>query len=205
MDIDLYQLPIPNWNLRCPTCAYLLNGLTSHRCPECGTAFDVPQLIESWVRLRNPRYTGNELPFPDFGLACGDCGQTLAGAEQQACPACRRPFDPQAVRPTGDWFGATPQWRLGIPLHVVMLMLDEADIPYVLQERQHAFVSRPPELFVVSEFFFDFLHLIHARALEKKYVDEEQSAPDWQCPACGAEIPGHFHLCWNCQHERNEA
>ena len=32
--------PIPeDWNLRCSTCGYLLTGLTSRQCPECGTAF----------------------------------------------------------------------------------------------------------------------------------------------------------------------
>ena len=28
-----------DWNLRCTTCGYLLTGLTSRQCPECGTGF----------------------------------------------------------------------------------------------------------------------------------------------------------------------
>lgn len=35
MEFDPHALPIPNLGLRCLGCGYILNGLPSHRCPEC--------------------------------------------------------------------------------------------------------------------------------------------------------------------------
>ena len=68
MDIDLNTLPIPDWGLICPKCRYPLVGLPAHRCPECGTEFDMADVVQTWHRLRDPRFTGHELPLPDFGL-----------------------------------------------------------------------------------------------------------------------------------------
>ena len=39
--------------LYCPTCEYLLAGLTEHRCPECGTEFD-PDALRPW-QLKSPQ------------------------------------------------------------------------------------------------------------------------------------------------------
>ena len=36
----------PDLGLACPECSYLLTGLTSDRCPECGTPFSLIDLLE---------------------------------------------------------------------------------------------------------------------------------------------------------------
>jgi peptidoglycan/LPS O-acetylase OafA/YrhL len=38
--------PVPEeWDLRCKRCGYLLTGLTSNRCPECGESFDARAML----------------------------------------------------------------------------------------------------------------------------------------------------------------
>ena len=104
MDIDLNALPIPDWGIECPTCHYPLVGLPSHRCPECGTEFDMAEVVKPWHRLREPRFTGHERPLPDFGLLCQACRHPLAGAERYECPDCGVPFDVEVMRPRRTWF-----------------------------------------------------------------------------------------------------
>ena len=129
VEIDLDQLPIPNWDLRCPTCDYTLNGLPSHRCPECGTAFDVRSIIPTSVRLREPIFTGRELPFPDFGLKCEKCDYPRAGARERRCPSCFEPFDPQAIVPRDEWFAIEAWMCQGIPIEIVGAILDAEYVP----------------------------------------------------------------------------
>ena len=57
MPVDLNQLPIPDWGLRCPTCSYLLKGLPSHRCPECGTQLPMAGLVHVGMHAAADRYT----------------------------------------------------------------------------------------------------------------------------------------------------
>lgn len=45
MSFDLYALPTPDLGLRCMTCGYPLAKLPSHRCPECGNAFDFEDFV----------------------------------------------------------------------------------------------------------------------------------------------------------------
>jgi len=40
------QIP-EEWQLRCENCGYLLTGLPTSRCPECGTPFDADALRET--------------------------------------------------------------------------------------------------------------------------------------------------------------
>lgn len=42
---DPHALPVPDLGLRCLGCGYHLAGLPTHRCPECGRAFDVDEHI----------------------------------------------------------------------------------------------------------------------------------------------------------------
>ena len=203
MEIDLYQLPIPDWGLVCPTCSYLLNGLPSHRCPECGTEFDIQDIIPTWARLRDPHLTGLELPFPDLGLLCAQCAEPLAGARRRACPRCREPFDPAAMRPSNEWFVVEPWMRQGVPVEIVGLILEGAHVPYSARERHNAFVNVPPVLSVTSEFYYEFLHLMRQQGQrEGRKADEAEAAP-WTCPTCGEENVGHFEVCWSCQTQRN--
>jgi hypothetical protein len=141
MDVDLTQLPIPDWGLTCPECFYPLKGLPSHRCPECGTTLDMPSLVHTWTRLRAPRFTGEELPLPDFGLHCKRCDAPLVGATEHRCGACDTPFDIYAGYPTQPWFVLDKQLCGDLPVAgvqalaghptgaalVVVLLLDLAD------------------------------------------------------------------------------
>ena len=43
---------IPNIGLRCPRCSYLLNGLTTAICPECGGRFDIATMIDDSAERR---------------------------------------------------------------------------------------------------------------------------------------------------------
>lgn len=45
MDFDADALPIPSLGLRCRHCAYLLDQLPEHRCPECGWRFAIDDLL----------------------------------------------------------------------------------------------------------------------------------------------------------------
>jgi len=40
-----------------------------------------------------------------------------------------------------------------------------------------------------------------AKRAVKAFIDNETSStkPDWQCSSCGATVPGHFGVCWQCE------
>ncbi|UCE59837.1 MAG: hypothetical protein JSU63_20635 [Phycisphaerales bacterium] len=207
VEIDLSQLPIPDWNLRCPRCEYLLNGLPSHRCPECGTEFNISSVISTASRLRDPRLTGRETPFPDLGLACGQCGHPLTGALQHACPRCSEPFDAQALKPRGDWFTVEPWMLQGVPVELIGLILSEEYVPHMVQEHSTALATHYPSVSIASEFFFDFLHLMCARASASsedhtKTPTASELKDFWQCPGCMEENPDGLDMCWSCQTPR---
>lgn len=203
MDIDLYQLPIPgDWNLTCPTCRYPLRYLPSHRCPECGRALDMPDIVKPWHRLRAPRFTGDERPVPDFGLVCADCGEPLAGAPADRCPHCRRPFDTRGSRPPGAWFAVKPDLMRGLPVQVVELILVTEFVPHVIRGRHSPFGFEPNlgwfDVSVASEFYFEFLWLM--RNEQRRRAADRETDPDatWTCRACAETSPLQFEVCWNC-------
>ena len=207
--VDLERLPIPDWGLHCPGCGYPLRGLPEHRCPECGTRFRVADLVRTWTRLREPRRTGRESPFPDYGLSCAACRSPLAGAREGRCLRCGEPFDPDRLRPRSAWFVIDEALADPLPLATVEVLLAGDRIPFVrLDERQavelylgsRAIGSR---LRVPSEFFFDVLELLTRTRTAMRQARRPQ--PPWRCPACGEEVPGHFEQCWNCQHVRDRA
>ena len=204
MEIDLYELPIPNWGLTCPTCQYQLRGLPSHRCPECGTRLEMEKVVRTWSRLRDPRFKGWERPFPDFGLLCVRCSRPVAGATESACPHCRKRFEAAALRPTREWFGVEPWVDESLPLAVLESALAEEYVPFLLREDKsfHTIYGLSPEvrgrLLVSSEFFFDFLHLVR-RVRERFKLDREAAGTTrWVCRSCGERNPGHFQVCWMC-------
>ncbi|MFQ5502276.1 MAG: hypothetical protein ACE5EQ_08235 [Phycisphaerae bacterium] len=45
MSFDPHTLPVPDLGLLCKRCRYPLASLPEHRCPECGTQFDVDDYI----------------------------------------------------------------------------------------------------------------------------------------------------------------
>ncbi len=204
-DINLNQLPIPDWGLVCPNCQYPLMGLPSHRCPECGRELIIPELVQSWTRLRPPRFTGNERPLPDFGLDCAHCDHPLAGASADQCPRCDAPFDLAALRPTRDWFPVDADLCRPLPVAGMHMLLVHEHVPH-FEERENALrkvygtpsitVSR---IMVASEFYFEVLWLIeHARA-EFDKARQAAEHDQWHCPHCGEDNPLHFEVCWNCE------
>jgi len=78
--IDIDQLPVPDWGLRCPACDEPLAGMAEHRCGRCGQRFNVRQLL------------GQQRPVPDLGLACEQCGYLLRGLPGNRCPECGTEF-----------------------------------------------------------------------------------------------------------------
>lgn len=210
MDIDLTRLPIPDWGLECPRCRYPLVGLPAHRCPECGTEFDIAEVVKPWHRLRDPRFTGHELPLPDFGLRCGACREPLAGATTRRCPKCRAGFDPEAIRPSRDWFIVDQPLCGDVALAGMEVILAAERVPYtrapgkMLAEIYGVAKIVGSPLTVPREFYFEVLWLIRQAAEGIEQVRRDPGA-DWTCPACGEAVPDHFDVCWNCEAGRGTA
>lgn len=195
MEIDIDQLPIPAWNLACPKCAYVLNGLPAHRCPECGAAFNMGDVIPTWARLRDPTYTGNELPLPDFGLACADCGHALAGATARSCPSCTKPFDPAALRPKREWFARRMGYETELD-YAAWTALEVHQIPYIRHDpaRPYTMIGRSL-VYIPSEFYFDFLHAIRDADVRSR---ADAGSREWRCLSCRETNPNTFDICWSC-------
>lgn len=208
MDVDLYQLPIPRWDIPCPQCGYSTNGLPSHRCPECGTSFDMAEVTPSWARVREPAYSGWELPLPDFGLYCSACDATLAGATEHTCPACGAPFDPLANRPDERWFDARSLLPDAAAIRAVAQVLQAEYVPYMLREDFNALGYAHYALLVASEFYFDFLHVVRCGHLlgpdetDAPSSETDSDAASWTCSQCGQDNPPNFGICWQCQTEK---
>ncbi|MBL8880048.1 MAG: hypothetical protein JNG88_13085 [Phycisphaerales bacterium] len=208
MQIDINQLPIPDWGLKCPRCEYSLRGLPKHICPECGLTLNMAELVKPWTRLREPTYTGDELPIPDFGLRCGQCNAPAAGWPTHACPHCGHLATMRWIQPQEPWFQASA-WASDLPGDSALeaVLIDEA-IPHIRSiSRSGADVLLARGvgagvLFVSSEFYFDYLALMQTLRL----ADQEQSAPrpEWRCEFCGEMCPENFELCWSCGTPRDE-
>ncbi len=207
MDVDIHQLPIPDWGLRCPQCRYPLCGLPSHRCPECGLTLDMDEIVQPWVRVRDPRFSGHERPLPDFGLTCTSCGAALAGAASHACGQCGAYFDLEALRPTSTWFILDRELTRDLHLPAVHAMLILERVPHVatgektVREIYGGHGMTFTRLRVVSEFFFEVLWLLE-RARHDLEQAREVADQAWICQHCGEENPGHFEVCWSCEAER---
>ena len=198
MPVNVYELPIPDWGLSCPQCGYPLKFLPSHRCPECGTELDMAAIIPSWVRLRDPQYTGAEVPFPDFGLECEQCGTPLADAPERACPICGQPFDLRTMAPVKAWFVVEPDMREPLPMALVESILVTEEVPHLVREGLYAFGTANWTLLVPGEFYFELLWLIRDA---KQRIEAERDGPagqSWWCQGCGEENPAGFERCWSC-------
>lgn len=84
----------------------------------------------------------------------------------------------------------------GIPAHVTGDMLSQAggELPLGL--------STAPAVWVSDE------DADAAREMLNRFEDERESLdlqPDWICPNCANENPGHFDSCWSCEQERPPA
>jgi membrane protease subunit (stomatin/prohibitin family) len=210
MEIDLNQLPIPDWGLHCPRCHYALRGLPSHRCPECGLAFDISTLIGPWTRLRPPRFTGDELPLPNFGLLCAACGDELAGAATHVCPHCGETFDPQALRPAGEWFAVDARLCGALSIMGVQALLAAETVPHVPAQGQALAGivggSAPGfALRVLSEFYFEVLWILQGARREARKARASRATGRWSCVQCGQKNPANFDICWNCEAARPDS
>lgn len=199
MRVDVLQLPIPDWGLTCPSCAYPLKHLTLPRCPECGTRLDVPLLVKPWTRLRDPRFTGLELPWPDFGLECEACGQPLAGARQRSCPVCDCPFDPQTFRPVKEWFAMAPAMHDGVPVPLIESVLLAEQVPHLARQGQTALGLPTVQVWAPAEFYFEVRWLLQQMRQQIEAGRVKCSADPWRCQHCGEDNPATFEECWNCR------
>lgn len=83
--VDVRQLPIPDWGLRCPHCGHPLAGMPEHRCARCRRRFDI---IKVFAEHR---------PIPDLGLRCPACRYLLTGLTGSTCPECGTTFSLRAM------------------------------------------------------------------------------------------------------------
>lgn len=204
-DIDIHALPVPDFGLTCPRCDYALMGLPEHRCPECGSVFNVEELIRPYTALRPPEITGRELPVPDLGLSCPDCDALLDGAPTHECPTCGRAFDMEEFCPSGRWVMAfsSPD---SVKMTCAEMVLRQHLVPilYGDDELRKTFGALGstrfgPRIEVPRAFYFEArlilrretarAEAIHANGLAEQEVD---------CPKCGEGNPTTFEVCWNC-------
>ena len=202
------QLPIPDWGLLCPSCGYPLRGLPGHRCPECGQKIDIQELVRPWTRLREPRFTGRELPLPDYGFTCRACAGPLAGATSWACPHCGTAFDLQAAQPREQWFVLDRGLCRELPIPGVQALLSSEHVPHVAVNEmtfseiyggQGILADR---LRVPSEFYFEILWLLRRARADLLAVRSAGPRAGWVCPRCGEKNPANFELCWKCSADR---
>lgn len=203
MDLDAYRsLPIPPWlDLNCPQCAYPLRGLPEHRCPECGAAFNIDELVTETTPLRPPEITARTRPVPHLGLECDGCGYPLRGLPGDQCPECGREFsltDYIPPEPWGDVSGAAS----AAETLLMLSRLRSLGIPCMLTESKGAqgadvLIGTAGKLLRVRrDYYLDALAAVTEAA--------EKPGESWLCPHCGERVPGNFEVCWKCQHGREE-
>jgi hypothetical protein len=155
MSFDPYDLPIPDLGLRCLNCGYLLAGLPSHRCAECGRAIDLDEHIPKgdWpdvivdgaeailTRETMDLLTGYQIPFME---SQSNLSMTYA------------------MRPSP--FGRS---RLAVPRHRYFEVID------LLRRQQQGEPMPPPP-------------------------PDTSYLPEWSCNQCGEDNPGSFEICWHC-------
>lgn len=205
---ELEQIAVPDWGLECPRCRYPLRGLTSRVCPECGTPFQVAELIRTWTRTHPPRFTAEMRPLPDYGLLCASCAAPLAGAAESQCLSCGAAFDVAALLPRKNWFIADEALARPLDLLNLAVLLETEAIPYYPQSGKTftdlvmGRVAFGANLVIPSEFYLDVRYFIRRAAIE---IEQRRATPEtaWTCGECGEESPAHFEVCWNCGRERS--
>ncbi|MGE3180638.1 MAG: hypothetical protein AB7N71_03345 [Phycisphaerae bacterium] len=199
--VDIHELPMPNWHIPCPQCNHPLNGISEHRCPECGLRFSMDDVAQTFHRFREPTFTGAESPLPDFGLKCKSCHTPLAGAVNHTCPNCERPFAVDEFRPADDWIALSELQRLGLTESHVEGLLAREFIPYRRESDQKwtdvymGSTLTPMRNLVAREFYFDALHAIAAEVVRISKLGDDD---EWTCTNCGDTNPPSFETCWKC-------
>lgn len=200
MPIDLNQLPIPDWNLKCPNCGYNLRGLPEHRCPECGQTFDMDRIVPTWTRFREPRLTPDTRPFPALGLKCPRCRAALDGLTGPNCTGCGQPINAQALRSSAAWPEVSYD---GLSTEMLDKRLIEQEIPHVFvgyATHRDLYFGRTshPRLHCPADFELEVLDAI--ATLRRELADlAARGRTEAPCPVCGEPNPGNFEFCWNCR------
>lgn len=200
MDIDFDQLPIPQWDILCPNCRYPVRGLPEHRCPECGTALDIRELIHTWTRVRLPTITGGTRPLPAVGVRCPRCARNIDGLNEANCPGCHLPITAESLRPVREWITA-PTERLSSAL--VELEFQAVRLPYIPAQSSSPmdfFMGTPVggrQLLIPAEFHLEALVVVR-QLRQRLAAGAAHARHNWRCAKCGEEVPGSFEVCWNC-------
>ncbi len=204
-DVDIHALPVPDFGLTCPRCNYALVGLPEHRCPECGSAFDIEDLIRPYTALRPPEINGRELPVPDLGFSCPDCDALLDGASTHECPTCGRPFDMADFCPSGRWVVAfsSPD---SVKMTCAEMVLRQHLVPilYGDDELRKTFGALGatrfgPRIEVPRAFYFEARLILRRETARAEAVHADGLAEqEVDCPKCGEGNPATFEVCWNC-------
>jgi len=152
----------------------------------------------------------NQLPMPDLGLACRECGYPLAHVAEHRCPECGWAFGMDDLVPPGEF---PPLFADGQPVRgtpQVTQLLRAYHVPFIPQVdpsvgvfglvRTSRQVGDP--LLVPRERYLEAVDLLR-RQQQGEPMPPTPAAPDrtveWTCPGCGEENPAHFELCWNCE------
>jgi predicted amidophosphoribosyltransferase len=215
--------PIPDVGLRCPGCDYNLAGLLGSRCPECGRWFVLSEVIEelieagaadrvpaasphkSYLKTREPVFTGRERPLPDFGLCCEGCDQPLAGAPDDRCPRCGEQFTIPDPGEHGRWMRIEDYVPRELLVQLKTLLVG-AEIPYIADATRTASdTGHAPHIVaglqIPREFFFDALYTFE----EAMRPPADFARRPWVCPACAEDVPAGFEICWNCGRSHPDA
>lgn len=208
--------PIPDLGLECPNCGYSLTGLPDSRCPECGMAFSLRILLgeeeradgivaaADWadppdchIPKRAPAFTGNERPFPNFGLMCIQCERPLAGATDDRCPSCGQRFELTDFTGKRDWVLLTNHVPRSLAPSIRGVLYDN-EVPYLLDNARlrvmYGDLFARGGIRVPREYFFDALYAIE----QTRQPPPEYASKPWECPSCGEKVPSGFEVCWNC-------
>lgn len=151
----------------------------------------------------------NQLPMPDLGLTCRECGYPLAYLPGHRCPECGWSFTLDDLVPPGDF---PPLYADGAEVRgtaEVLQLLREYQVPFIshLPPTEAVFglvrTSRVGDpIGVPRERYLEVVDLLRRRRLGEQMppapVMTSRGAA-WVCPGCGEENPANFQLCWNCE------
>ena len=204
MDLEAYRsLPIPHWlDINCPKCAYPLRGLPEHRCPECGHAFIIDDLVKPSTPLRPPEITAHTRPVPDLGLTCRKCDNPLKGLPGDCCRECGQPFNLTDFIPPEPW-GEVSGRATSTETLLIFSHLRSLGIPCTLDDMSAPLGTRGADVIlgdtrkllrVRRDYYLDALAAITQAT--------SQPGMPWICPHCREEVPGNFDICWKCQHPK---
>lgn len=152
----------------------------------------------------------NQLPMPDLGLVCRDCGYPLAYATEHRCPECGWRFEVDDLVPPGEFPALYADGREVRGTPQVVNLLKRYQVPFIALAdpsvgvfglvRTSSQVGDP--LAVPRERYLEVIDLLRrSRQDEAMPPAPERVNPDksWTCSHCAESNPGHFQVCWNCQ------